>query len=112
MTHSGYVRKAIFKHELWDTAGPERYRSLAPMFYRGAAIVILIYDVYNRKSFEQAIGLWVGELKLNERNLVANCCRVLVGNKTDLDDDKQLRIAMLSLPVDSSVYVVTPEIRE
>jgi hypothetical protein len=33
------------KFEIWDTAGQERYRSLAPMYYRGAAAAIIVYDV-------------------------------------------------------------------
>lgn len=32
------------KVELWDTAGQERYRSLTPLYYRGAAITIIVYD--------------------------------------------------------------------
>merc|ERR1719456_1350116 len=30
-------KHAIVKFEIWDTAGQERYKSLAPMYYRGAA---------------------------------------------------------------------------
>jgi small GTP-binding protein len=39
------------KFEIWDTAGQERYRSLAPMYYRGAAAAIVVYDVTNKVGF-------------------------------------------------------------
>lgn len=35
----------IVKFEIWDTAGQERYRSLAPMYYRGAAAALVVYDI-------------------------------------------------------------------
>lgn len=41
---------ATVKFEIWDTAGQERYRSLAPMYYRGAAAAIVVYDVTNKAS--------------------------------------------------------------
>ena len=33
------------KLQLWDTAGQEKYRSLAKNYYRGALGVIIIYDI-------------------------------------------------------------------
>lgn len=34
-----------------DTAGQERYRSLAPMYYRGAAAALVVYDITSYDSF-------------------------------------------------------------
>jgi len=68
------------KFEIWDTAGQERYRSLAPMYYRGAAAAIVVYDITNKESFNGAKS-WVEELQgRDDRNIVI----ALVGNKTDL----------------------------
>ncbi|KAF4693254.1 Ras- protein Rab-5 [Perkinsus olseni] len=50
------------KFEIWDTAGQERYRSLAPMYYRGAAAAVVVYDITSRESFEGA-KRWVNELR-------------------------------------------------
>ena len=36
------------KFEIWDTAGSERYHSLAPMYYRGAQAAIVVYDITNK----------------------------------------------------------------
>ena len=38
---------------MWDTAGQESYRSLLPLYYRGASIVVLVYDITNEDSLEQ-----------------------------------------------------------
>jgi Ras-related protein Rab-5C len=46
---------------LWDTAGQERYRSLAPIYYRGAAAAIVVFDLTSRESFDTAVG-WVETL--------------------------------------------------
>ena len=47
--------------EIWDTAGPERYHSLAPMYYRGAQAAIVMYDVTTQDTFARA-KTWVKEL--------------------------------------------------
>lgn len=45
-----------------DTAGQERYHSLAPMYYRGAAAAIIVYDITSVDSFARAKA-WVRELQ-------------------------------------------------
>jgi small GTP-binding protein len=37
--------------QIWDTAGTERYRSLAKMYYSDAKVAILVYDITNPSSF-------------------------------------------------------------
>ncbi|ETW02720.1 hypothetical protein, variant [Aphanomyces invadans] len=69
------------KFEIWDTAGQERYRSLAPMYYRGAAAAIVVYDVTNKDSFTGAMS-WVKEL---QRRGDPNVIIALAGNKADLE---------------------------
>ena len=44
----------IIKLDFWDTAGQERYRSLIPMYYRDAAVVIIVYDITSMDSFDNA----------------------------------------------------------
>jgi len=40
------------KFNIWDTAGQEKYRSLASLYYRGVDIAIIVYDITNRVSWE------------------------------------------------------------
>ena len=72
-TGANFVTKTIFledenksiKFELWDTAGQERYRSLAKVFYRNAAVCVLVYDITRKSSFEELKLFWIKELKEN-----------------------------------------------
>jgi GTPase SAR1 family protein len=36
----------------WNTTGQEVYRSLTPMYYRNAAVALLVFDISNRTSFQ------------------------------------------------------------
>ena len=42
------VSDAVVKFEIWDTAGQERYHALAPMYYRGAAAAVIVYDITSK----------------------------------------------------------------
>lgn len=47
-----------------DTAGQERYASLAPLYYRGASAAIVVYDVTSKDTFAKAKH-WIQELHKN-----------------------------------------------
>ena len=44
------------KLQLWDTAGQERFRTITAAYYRGAAAVLLVYDVGDAGSFASVRG--------------------------------------------------------
>ena len=74
--------------DIWDTAGQEIYRSISKLFYKGASVGILVYDITSRKSFESIKGYWYNELKENtEEGIIFN----LVGNKEDLFEMETVR---------------------
>merc|ERR1719487_2397431 len=81
MTQTVNLSECVVKFEIWDTAGQERYKSLAPMYYRGAAAAVIVYDITSKESFENAKS-WVVELQSTD-TLIA-----LAGNKSDLDDNR------------------------
>eukprot|EP01017_Pseudomicrothorax_dubius_P031985 TRINITY_DN4139_c0_g1_i4.p1 TRINITY_DN4139_c0_g1~~TRINITY_DN4139_c0_g1_i4.p1 ORF type:complete len:210 (+),score=13.41 TRINITY_DN4139_c0_g1_i4:118-747(+) len=69
-----------FKLNIWDTAGQEKYHSLAPMYYKEAHAALLVYDVTSKTSFE-VLKEWVKELReYGPPNLVI----AIAGNKIDL----------------------------
>ncbi|XP_050383462.1 ras-related protein RABF2b-like [Argentina anserina] len=81
------VNDATVKFEIWDTAGQERYKALAPMYYRGAAAAIIVYDLTNQASFEQAKE-WVRELQSRADNIYM--VMALAGNKADLVEARKV----------------------
>ena len=70
---ANFTTKTIFlkdenqsiKFEIWDTAGQEKYRALAKVFYKNAAVCILVYDITRRTSFEELKKYWITEIKAN-----------------------------------------------
>ncbi|KAF9496170.1 ras-domain-containing protein [Pleurotus eryngii] len=80
------------KLQLWDTAGQERFRSVTRSYYRGAAGAILVYDITSRASFAN-LSRWLADAKaLASPHLVT----VLVGNKADRDDEREVEWAEAS----------------
>ena len=73
--------------DIWDTAGQEIYRSISKLFYKGACVGILVYDVTSKKSFQSIKEYWYNELKDNtESNIIFN----IVGNKIDLFESEEV----------------------
>ncbi|EAY14409.1 Ras family protein [Trichomonas vaginalis G3] len=65
--------------EVWDTAGSPQYRSILPIFFNNADIVIVVFDVTSRKTFEAIPGFIT-----DARNWVNNDCDIAVfGTKID-----------------------------
>ena len=57
---ASYVSKVIevkknqkIKFELWDTAGEEKYRAIARVFYQNSSVCILVYDITRKASFDE-----------------------------------------------------------
>ena len=73
----------VIKLVLWDTAGQERFRSAGFRTIRSVQGIALVFDVINRKSFDN-IEKWLNEIKDN----FDRPCLVLLGNKIDIDEDK------------------------
>ena len=67
--------------QLWDTAGQERFRTIAKSYYNGAHGIILMYDVTNRKTYDN-IRKWLNQIKEQAKKTI---CIVLIANKIDSD---------------------------
>ena len=94
---SKYISKEIIisdiekkiKYNLWDTAGQEKYRSLAKIFYKDANIIVFVYSVNDIKSFEGLKKYWYEEVKTNSLSKVIFA---VVGNKNDLYNQSQVNV--------------------
>ena len=70
------------KMQIWDTAGQERFKNIISSYYRGAHGILLIYDVTDKDSFRN-LANWLIEI---EKNANKNVLKVVIGNKTDLEN--------------------------
>jgi Ras-related protein Rab-1A len=69
------------KLQIWDSAGQERYRTITSSYYRGADAIILVYDVTSDNSLRH-INDWLMEV---QRYAAPDACKLLIGNKCDLE---------------------------
>jgi len=65
------------KYLIWDTAGAERFRSIAPNYFRGSIAAIFVYDITSQTSFRKMKD-WMSEL---ENNVDDEIIKIIVGNK-------------------------------
>jgi small GTP-binding protein len=74
--------------QIWDTAGQEQYRSLAPVYFRSAAAALLVFDLTNRDTFT-SLDNWLASFRVA---IAHRAVLFLVGNKLDLVSDRQITI--------------------
>ena len=77
----------IIKTQIWDTAGQERFRAITTAYYKDAAGALLVYDVTQYETFSH-IQTWLKELK---ENADPASVVMLIGNKCDLEDAREVR---------------------
>jgi small GTP-binding protein len=74
--------------QLWDTAGLERFRSITKMYYTGSSYCIIVFDMSNLESFQNAINMWLNDvIEFNPYSVI-----ILVGNKYDIANEKVINI--------------------
>ncbi|KAI7728783.1 hypothetical protein M8C21_033222 [Ambrosia artemisiifolia] len=77
------------KAQIWDTAGQERFRAVTSAYYRGAVGALVVYDISRRQTFD-SVGRWLNEL---HTHCDMNVITILVGNKSDLKDAREVTTA-------------------
>ena len=70
--------------DIWDTMGQEKYRTLTKNFIRGSQIVIFVYDITNKYSFDE-LNYWVNSVK---EELSYKPVLGLAANKIDLFENE------------------------
>ena len=86
-TGASYATKKIeidsehkIKLQIWDTAGQEKFRSLAKIFYQNSSVAVLVYDITRRDTFEKIKDYWIKEIK---DNAPSDIIIAIAGNKSD-----------------------------
>ena len=70
-----------------DTAGQERFKSINTSYYRKADCCLLVYDISDKYSFDQLKDYFIETIK---EKCKKNIQIILLGNKTDLEDKRQV----------------------
>ena len=73
------------KVKISDTAGQERFRSIASNYLKKANGILLVYDITCHESFSD-INKWLQEINKNESTKPM----VLIGNKSDLEEKREV----------------------
>ena len=73
--------------QILDTAGQERFRSINTSYYREADCCLLVYDISDKKSFNEIKDYFIETIKDKCKK---NIQIILLGNKTDLEDKRQI----------------------
>ena len=91
------VQGLTCKLQIWDTAGQEQFKRLAPMYYKNAAAAIICYDVTSPKSFE-TLRYWVDELQQNvpAGQIVLAMCATKCDLMEDPDTSAAERLAQMT----------------
>ena len=74
------------KVQLWDTAGQDKYRTIAKNYYKGSHGILLLYDITKKSSFDN-IREWVRDIKeeVSEKAII-----FLIGNKIDMEEQRKI----------------------
>ena len=70
---------------VWDTAGQERFRAISTTYVKNARGILIVYSVTDRNSFNN-VNRWLDDVV----NVVDNFVMILVGNKSDLKEDRKV----------------------
>lgn len=80
------VNNKFVKLQIWDTAGEEAFQSVTRSYYKGASCAIVVYDITRKQTFEH-VTKWINDVR---ENCKKNVCIILVGNKSDLEESRQV----------------------
>jgi len=75
------VNNENVKLQIWDTAGQEKFRTLVPMYFRGAKVAILTFSVCDAETCNE-VSFWANSVKQGTSQMPA---LFVVANKIDLD---------------------------
>ena len=78
--------KNLYRLQLWDTAGQEKYKSLVPAYLRDAHCAVFVIDITRRETLDNLKG-WI---QLFRDHQSEKAMAILVGNKADLESERNI----------------------
>ena len=78
-------QNTVYKLQIWDSIGQEKYHSITRLFIKGSNIVLLVYSIDSRESFEE-LNHWLNTLKdiLDKNKYILG----IVASKSDLVNEE------------------------
>ena len=80
------INEKEYTVNLWDTIGQEKLRQLAKIFFNNSKIVIFVYDITDKKSFE-ALPVWIKDV---QNQIGDDYIKGIVANKSDLFEKEEV----------------------
>ena len=80
--------KKVYTINIWDTAGQEKFRAMTKIFIKNSKIVVFVYSIDNKESFEEIQNYWFKTIKdiLGDEAILG-----IVGNKCDLFLEEKIK---------------------
>ena len=81
-TKDEVINNKTVRIKIWDTAGAEKFHSLAKGFFKNAQGIMVVYDVTNIETFEN-VKYWTQSIKTHLGNDINTIAVIIIGNKID-----------------------------
>ena len=96
-----YDEDTTLRLVLFDTVGQEKLVTLRKRYYTGAHGAVVVFDITRKESFDH-IEKWINEVKEKCPNIPI----IIVGNKTDLEEERAVDFKELDKKWSSKGYTV------
>ena len=77
---------STLKLHIWDTAGQEKFKAVAPLYYKDAHAALVVYAIDDETSFV-AVDSWIEQL--DQHGNMPKMVKFLIGNKSDMEKDRR-----------------------
>ena len=75
--------------QLWDTCGQEQFRTVNQLFVKNSKMALLVYDITNKKSFEELKNFWYSYVtSAVGKNIIFG----IAANKSDLYEEEEVKV--------------------
>ncbi len=93
------IGKEIYKINLWDSAGQERFKSLPRKYYQNADGIFLLFDVCKEETFNN-VSNWINDVKQNINR---------AGDKEGNQSSSDIPLFLLGNKIDSPERIISRE---
>ena len=71
---------------IWDTGGQDKFKSVAPLYYKQAHAALVCYSIIDENSF-RCLDEWLKQLE--EHGNIQKMIKIIIGNKSDVDKEER-----------------------